>query len=156
MNPPLSRICYEDFEVGAVRMCGPRVVTREEIIAFASEFDPQPMHLDEEAAQKSMLKGLSASGWHTCALQMRLIAEGLVLNSSSMGAPGVEEVKWLKPVRPGDALSVRLTVLDKRESKSRPGVGFVRHRSEMLNQHGEVVLDSSYAAMFGMRSAETK
>jgi acyl dehydratase len=150
----LSRTYYEDFVVGQVRVCGPRVVTRKEIIAFASEFDPQPMHLDEEAAKKSMLGGLSASGWHTCALMMRIIADGLVLNASSMGSPGVEEVKWLKPVRPGDALSVRLTVLDKRESKSRPGVGLVRQRCEMLNQRGEVVLDSSYAGMFGKRSAE--
>jgi acyl dehydratase len=149
----LSRIYYEDFVVGAVRVCGPRVITREEIIAFATEFDPQPMHLDEEAAQKSMLKGLSASGWHTCALMMRIIADGLVLNSSSMGSPGVEEVKWVKPVRPGDALTVRLTVLEKRESKSRPEMGFVRQRTEMLNQHGEVVLDSTYPAMFGKRAA---
>ena len=151
----MSRIYYEDFEIGAVRMCGPRVVTRAEIIEFASEFDPQPMHLDEVAAQKTMLKGLSASGWHTCALMMRLIADGLVLDSSSMGAPGVEEVKSLRPVRPGDALTARLTVLDKRESKSRPGVGFVRQHCELLNQHGEVVLDTSYAGMFGTRAAET-
>ena len=83
----MSRIYYEDFVVGEVRTCGPRVVTREEIIAFASEFDPQPMHLDEEAAKKTMLGGLSASGWHVCALMMRMIADALVLNSSSMGAP---------------------------------------------------------------------
>ncbi|HEV1999484.1 MAG TPA: MaoC family dehydratase [Xanthobacteraceae bacterium] len=130
------------------------MITREEIIAFASEFDPQPMHLDEEAAKKTMLGGLSASGWHVCALMMRMIADALVLNSSSMGAPGVDEVKWLKPVRPGDALSVRLTVLDKRESKSRPGVGLIRQRCEMVNQRGELVLESSYAGMFGMRPAE--
>jgi acyl dehydratase len=152
----LSRIHYEDFEVGQVRMCGPRLVTREDIIEFASEFDPQPMHLDEEAAQKSMLKGLSASGWHSCALQMRLIADGLVLNSSSMGSPGIEEVKWVKPVRPGDELSVRLTVLEKRESKSRPELGFVRQRGEMLNQRGELVLDSTYVGMFGKRAAEPR
>jgi acyl dehydratase len=150
----LPRTYYEDFVVGEVRTGGPRVITREEIIAFASEFDPQPMHLDEEAAKKTMLGGLSASGWHVCALMMRMIADALVLNSSSMGAPGVDEVKWLKPVRPGDALSVRLTVLDKRESKSRPGVGLIRQRCEMLNQRGEMVLESSYAGMFGMRPAE--
>ncbi|HXL68404.1 MAG TPA: MaoC family dehydratase [Xanthobacteraceae bacterium] len=149
----MSRIYYEDFVVGAVRTCGPRVVTREEIIAFATEFDPQPMHLDEEAAQKTMLKGLSASGWHSCALMMRLIADGLALNSSSMGSPGVEEVKWVKPVRPGDVLTVRLTVLEKRESKSRPEMGLVRQRAEMLNQRGEVVLDSTYPGMFGKRPA---
>jgi acyl dehydratase len=87
---------------------------------------------------------------------MRLIAEGLVLNSSSMGSPGIEEVKWLKPVRPGDELSVRLTVLETRESKSRPEMGFVRQRGEMLNQKGEVVLDSTYVGMFGKRAAEPR
>lgn len=142
---------YEDFVVGVVTIYGPRIVTREEIIAFASEFDPQPMHLDEEAAKKSMLGGLSASGWHTCAIMMRLICDGMVTSSSSWGAPGVDELKWVKPVRPGDALSVRMTVLEKRESKSRPEMGFVRHRIEMLNQYGEVVLNSSYAGMFGKR-----
>jgi acyl dehydratase len=152
----LSRTYFEDFAVGQVRTCGPLVVTREDIIAFATEFDPQPMHLDDAAAEKSMLKGLSASGWHTCALQMRLIADGLVLNSSSKGSPGIEEVKWLKPVRPGDALTCRLTVLETRESKSRPELGFVRQRGEMLNQKGELVLDSSYVGMFGKRSAEPR
>ncbi len=148
----MSRMYYEDFVVGNVTTYGPRIVAREEIIAFASEFDPQPMHLDEEAAKKTMLGGLSASGWHTCAIMMRLICDGLVSNSSSWGAPGVEELKWLKPVRPGDNLSVRMTVLEKRESKTRPAMGFVRHRIEMLNQNGDVVLDTSYAGMFGKRN----
>jgi acyl dehydratase len=149
---PMPRIYFEDFVPGAVTTYGPRTVTREEIIAFASEFDPQPMHLDEEAAKKTMLGGLSASGWHSCAIMMRLLYDGFLVNAASMGAPGIDEMKWLKPVRPGDALSVRLTVLDKREPKTRPELGFVQFRCELLNQQGEVVLDSAYPGMFAKRN----
>src|SRR6202171_3412834 len=101
---PMSRIYFEDIVPGSVTTYGPRIVTREEIIAFASEFDPQPMHLDEEAAKKTMLGGLSASGWHSCAIMMRGISHGFLVNAASMGAPGIDEVKWLKPVRPGGSL----------------------------------------------------
>jgi acyl dehydratase len=149
---PMPRIYFEDFVPGAVTTYGPRTVTREEIIAFASEFDPQPMHLDEEAAKKTMLGGLSASGWHSCAIMMRLLYDGFLVNAASMGAPGIDEMKWLKPVRPGDALSVRLTVLAKREPKTRPELGFVQFRCELLNQQGEVVLDSAYPGMFAKRN----
>ena len=149
---PMPRIYFEDFVPGVVTTYGPRTVTREEIIAFASEFDPQPMHLDEEAAKKTMLGGLSASGWHSCAIMMRLLYDGFLVNAASMGAPGIDEMKWLKPVRPGDALSVRLTVLDKREPKTRPELGFVQFRCELLNQQGEVVLDSAYPGMFAKRN----
>src|SRR5882672_10341528 len=89
----MSRIYFEDFVPGAVAIYGPRTVTRQEIIAFASEFDPQPMHLDEEAAKRTMLGGLSASGWHSCAIMMRLIYDGFLVNAASMGAPGIDEVK---------------------------------------------------------------
>src|SRR6202163_4922610 len=106
---PMPRIYFEDIVPGSVTTHGPRIITREEIIAFASEFDPQPMHLDEEAAKKPMLGGLSASGWHSCAIMMGLIYDGFLVDAASMGAPGIDEGKWLKPVRPGDALSVRLT-----------------------------------------------
>jgi acyl dehydratase len=150
----MARIHFEDFVPGTTATYGPRIVTREEIIAFATEFDPQSMHVDEEAAKKTMLGGLSASGWHTCAIMMRLLCDGLVSHSSSMGAPGVDEVKWLQPVRPGDALSARVTVLGKREPKSRPDMGFVQMRCEMLNQHGEVVLEATYPGMFAKRNRE--
>lgn len=143
---------FEDFVVGSVSTTPPRVVTREEIIAFASEFDPQPMHLDEEAAKKTMLGGLSASGWHSCAIMMRILCDNFILSSSSMGAPCVDEVKWMKPVRPGDALTLSLTILGKSEPKSRPEMGFVQFRCEMRNQHGEVVLESTYPGMFGKKS----
>jgi acyl dehydratase len=151
---PMPKFYFEDFVPGAVMTHGPRVITRQEIIAFASEFDPQPMHLDEQAAKKTMLGGLSASGWHTCAIMMRLIFDGVLVDAASMGAPGIDELKWLKPVRPGDALSVRLTVLGKREPKSRPDMGFVQCRAELLNQRGEVVLESTYPAMFAKRKRE--
>ena len=150
----MPRIHFEDFIPGTTTIYGPRMVTREEIVAFATEFDPQPMHFDEEAAKKTMLGGLSASGWHTCAIMMRLIYDGLLVDAASMGAPGVDEVKWLKPVRPGDSLSARATVLGKREPKSRPDMGFVQFRCEMLNQHGEVVLEATYPGMFAKRSSE--
>ncbi len=154
MDASTARICYEDFEVGSVRTYGPRLVTREEIIEFATEFDPQPMHLDDEAAGKSMLKGLSGSGWHTCALMMRMIYDGFLHESSSLGAPGVDEVRWVRPVRPDDRLTIRLTCLEKRESKSRPQVGLVRHNLEMMNAKGELVLQSSYSGFFGKRNPE--
>jgi len=152
MDAKTARICYEDFEVGSVRSYGPHLVTREEIIEFAAEFDPQPMHLDEEAANKSMLKGLSASGWHSCAIMMRVIYDGFLRESSSLGAPGVDEVRWIKPVRPGDQLTIKLTCLEKRDSKSRPQVGLVRHDLEMINAKGETVMTSSYSGFFGKRN----
>ena len=125
---------WEDFEPGAVSIYGPRLVTREEIIAFAAEFDPQPIHLDEAAASASLLGGLSASGWHTCALLMRMIADGFVLDSASLGSPGVDELRWLKPLRPGTQIRVRGTVLDKRASNSRPEMGFVKSHFEVLDE----------------------
>ena len=122
----MPKLHWEDFTPGAVAVYGPRLVTREEIVAFAAEFDPQPMHLDEAAARATLLGGLGASGWHICCLLMRIIADGFVLDSSSMGAPGVDEVRWLKPMRPGTQIRVRATVLDTRASKSRPDMGFVQ------------------------------
>ena len=99
------KLYWEDFTKGSVAEYGPRLVSREEIIAFAAEFDPQPFHLDEDAARASMFGGLAASGWHSCSLLMRIIADGFLVNSSSMGSPGVNEVRWLAPVRPSDRLT---------------------------------------------------
>lgn len=149
----MSTVYFEDFAVGQVRQFGPRKVTREEIVGFASEFDPQPMHLDEDAAKKSILGGLGASGWHTCVVMMRLLCDGLLLDSSSAGSPGIDELQWKKPVRPGDELLVRQTILDKRDSKSRPQIGLVRQRCEVLNQRGECVLDAHFTIMFSKRRA---
>ena len=108
---PQKKLHWEDFEPGAVSIYGPRLVTREEIVAFAAEFDPQPMHLDEAAGSTTLLGGLAASGWHSCGLMMRLIADGFILNSASMGAPGVDEVNWHRPLRPGTRIRARATVL---------------------------------------------
>ena len=142
---------WEDFVAGNVAHYGPRTITREEIVAYAAEFDPQPMHVDEEAARATMLGGLIASGWHLCALQMRMIADGFVLASASLGSPGVEEVKWLRPVRPGDRLVVRATVLETRPSGSRPGMGFVKFRYEMLDQSDACVMTFVSAMMIARR-----
>jgi acyl dehydratase len=152
----VSKRYWEDFTAGSVESFGPRRVTREEIIAFAAEFDPQPFHLDEEAARASMLGGLCASGWHTCAIMMRMLADGLLRTSASMGAPGVEEVKWLLPVRPGDDLTLRCTVLDKRASKSRPDMGFVRIRIEILNQAGQCAMSLVTPMMMEHRAGATR
>jgi acyl dehydratase len=151
----MDKLYLEDFAPGAVEDYGPRLVTREEIVAFAAEFDPQPMHLDEEAARHSMLGGLAASGWHTCCLMMRMAVDGFAGNSSSMGAPGVDEVKWLKPLRPGTALTLRRTVLDTRISASRPDRGFVRMLWEALDDNGEVLATLSASMIMGRRGAST-
>jgi acyl dehydratase len=143
---------WEDFVVGSVAEYGPRLVTREEIIAFAAEFDPQPMHMDEDFARTTMLGGLAASGWHTCSIGMRMIADGFILDSASMGAPGVDEVRWLRPVRPGDELTLRRTILDSRPLKSRPEWGLVRFCFEMLNQAGEVMMTQENVNFFGRRT----
>jgi acyl dehydratase len=147
----VSKLYWEDFTPGQVNEYGPRRVTRDEIVEFAREFDPQPFHLDEEAAKQTMFGGLAASGWHTCCLFMRMIADGFVNNSASMGAPGVDEVRWLVPVRPGDDLTLRATVLDTRVSNSKPDRGFVRFRFEMLNASGAVVMILESSLMQGRR-----
>ena len=150
---PVPRLYFEDFAVGSVAEYGPRLVTREEIIAFAAEFDPQPFHLDEEAARGSMLGGLAASGWHTCSILMRMIYDGFLFESASMGSPGVDEVRWLAPVRPGDRLTIRRTVSDARVSKSRPEAGFVSFLFEVLDQAGRTVMTLKTPLMIARRGA---
>jgi len=144
---------FEDFKAGDVAVFGPRHVTREEIIAFAAEFDPQPMHLDEAAAAATLLGGLGGSGWHSCSLLMRMIADGFILNSTSMGSPGVEEVRWLKPLRPGTNLRVRMKVLETRASKSRPDMGLVRLAFEMVDDTDALLTTMTTTLMMGRRDA---
>ena len=144
---------YEDLPEGATVALGSKTVTAEEIIEFASEFDAQPMHLDEAAGKASILGGLSASGWHTCAMFMRLLCDGFLLKSTSQGSPGLDYVRWKKPVLAGDRLTGRSTVLATRTSKSKPGLGFVTIKSEMLNQRGETVLEMENTGMFLTREA---
>ena len=136
----MPKFYFEDFSPGWTAELGPRRVTREEMIGFAAQFDPQPMHLDEEAARHTMLGGLAASGWHTCSVMMKMIADGVLLDSASMGAPGIEEVKWLKPVRPGDSLTVRGSVLRTRASQSKTDRGFVNFLWKVFNGRGEMVM----------------
>ena len=131
---------FEDYVPGAVHDLGSVVVDEQEVIAFARQFDPQPFHLDKERAEKSAFGGLIASGWHTACLAMRLIVERYLSEVSSEGSPGIDELRWLRPVRPGDQLTVRITNLDARRSRSRPERGIVRSHIETLNQDGEVVM----------------
>jgi acyl dehydratase len=144
---------YEDFSEGASIDLGSKIVSAEEIIEFAGEFDAQPMHLDEEAGKASILGGLSASGWHTCAMFMRMMCDAFLLDSTSQGAPGIEYVRWKKPVLAGDTLSGRSTVLAKRVSNSRPGLGFVTCRHELFNQRGDQVFELENTGMFLKREA---
>jgi acyl dehydratase len=151
----MSKLHWEDFQPGAVALYGPRLVTREEIVAFAAEFDPQPMHLDEAAASSTLLGGLGASGWHSCALLMRMICDGFLLNSTSMGSPGVEEVRWLKPLRPGTTIRLRSTVMDSRESKSRADRGMVKFLFEVLDDAGTQLTMLTTTLMFTRREARS-
>ncbi len=135
-----ARLAFEDLKEGERRTFGPRVLTREEIVAFAREWDPQPFHVDEAAAARSPFGGLIASGWQTAALTMRLVVDGMLADSTSMGSPGLDELKWLKPVRPGDALSVEVTLGEVTPSRSKPDRGSVVVNYRCTNQHGETVM----------------
>jgi acyl dehydratase len=129
-------LCFEDFPPGHFGRFGPRHVTREEILAFAAEFDPQPMHLDEEAAKHSMLKGLSGSGWHLCSLMMRMMVDGFIGRAASLGSPGVNELRWLAPLRPGDDLTLDVDITEARVSRSRPETGIVTFKAVVRNAAG--------------------
>ncbi|MCL1961244.1 MAG: MaoC family dehydratase [Desulfovibrionaceae bacterium] len=155
MNPhPQSNIKYfwEDLPVGTTTEVGSVTVDRDEVIAFASKYDPQPFHLDDEAAAKSIFGKLSASGWHTCAMGMGLMARNFLNEAASLGSPGLNQVKWLKPVYPGDTLTLRQRIIESRPLKSRPDVGLVRTIWEMFNQHGEQVLLTDSHGMFRRRT----
>ena len=144
---------WEDFYHGQVITFGGKTVSSDEIIAFAREFDPQPFHLDDEAARKTLLGGLAASGWHSCAMLMRMICDAYLLDSTCLGAPGVEEVRWLKPVRPGAELNVRCTCLETRASASRPEMGLCKFTWDMFNQAGEHLMTMTATQMFARRQA---
>ena len=143
---------FEDFEEGQVYELGEKKLTKEEIVAFAREYDPQPFHVDEGAAEESAFGGLIASGWHTAAVFMRLYADAVLSRAASMGSPGVEELRWLLPVRPGDCLSARLTVIDAAPSATNPGRGTVYFVSEVSNGRGEKVMTMKARGLFARRS----
>jgi acyl dehydratase len=131
---------YEDFAEGDTLELGSFSLSADEIIEFATNYDPQPMHTDLEAARASIYGGLIASGWHTVARYMRLVVDNVLSGSSSVGSPGVDQLRWLKPVRPGDELRARFKVLETRTSNSRPDWGIVRSRGELLNQDDDLVM----------------
>ncbi|MEO8157342.1 MAG: MaoC family dehydratase [Betaproteobacteria bacterium] len=143
---------WEDFKVGEVEQIGDRLVDRDEVVAFARQYDPQSFHVDEPAAKKSMYGGLIASGWHTCAMVMRMMCDAYLLDSDSVGSPGIDNLKWLKPVRPGDTLSARRTTLETRASKSKPDIGIVNNLWEVFNQNGEMVMSMQGYGMFRRRN----
>jgi acyl dehydratase len=144
---------FEDFVPGLKIDLGERHVTAQEIVEFADEFDAQPMHLVEEAGRASLLGGLAASGWHTCAMLMRMMCDSMLLDSTSQGAPGIDTLRWRKPVLAGDTLTGTCTVLSTRTSSSRPGLGLVTVRYELFNQRGELVLEMQHTGMFLARGA---
>jgi acyl dehydratase len=129
-------LTFEHFQPGHLGSYGPRHITREEIIAFAVEYDPQPMHLDDAAANASLLRGLAGSGWHMCALMMRMMYDGFLHETASLGSPGVDEMKWLAPFRPGDAMMLDVEVLQARPSQSRPSTGIVTFKCSTRNALG--------------------
>lgn len=131
---------YEDFHEGQSFSFGRYEVTKEEIVAFAREFDAQPQHLDEEAGRRSILGGLAASGWHVCAMTMRMLCDGLILEAAGRGGVGADECRWMKPVRPGDVLRLEVDVLETRSSRSLPDAGFVRLSCRVFNQREQVAL----------------
>jgi acyl dehydratase len=144
---------WEDFHVGEVEQIGSRKVERDEVVAFARQFDPQAFHVDEAAAARSMYGGLIASGWHTCAMVMRMMCDAYLLDSASVGSPGIDGLKWLKPVRPGDTIRAQRTTLESRASKSRPDIGIVKNRWEVFNQEGEMVMSMEGYGMFRRRES---
>jgi acyl dehydratase len=131
---------FEDFKAGESIDLGSRTLTQDEIIAFAREYDPQTFHIDPEAAGQSVFGGLVASGWHTADLFMRMLVESVLAKSHGMGSPGLEQLRWPAPVRPGDTLVGRMSILETRPSSSRPEMGIVRWQGEGLNQRGELVM----------------
>jgi acyl dehydratase len=142
---------WEDLLPGSERDLGTVTPTREEIIAFASQFDPQPFHLDDAAAKASVFGALSASGWHTCAMAMRLMVTNFLQQAASLGSPGLENVQWKKPVFPNDTLHLKHTILESRPMRSKPDVGLVRTAWDMHNQHGDNVLHMEGWGMFRRR-----
>ena len=140
-SEPINNRFFEDYVAGSVHEFGSIEVEEGDIIAFAERFDPQVFHLDPEGAKDSFYNGLIASGWHTGALMMRLFVDHYLSHVASLGSPGVDELRWLKPVRPGNRISIRVTVLETKQSRSKPDRGIIRSFVEVMNQDREVVMD---------------
>ena len=147
-------ISYEDLEVGSTTEVGKHTFEPAEIIAFASQYDPQPFHLSEEAGRASMFGGLAASGWHTCATMMGMLVRNMLSGSTSLGSPGIDEIRLLKPVIAGDTLTMYSKILDKRVSASRPDRGIVSTEWIGVNQHGDTVVTVRSKVLFGLRNPQ--
>lgn len=141
---------FADFALGQVIEAGPYEVSEDEIVRFATQYDPQWFHTDAQAASKGRFEGLIASGWHTCGIAMRLLADAALAGSESFASPGLAYVKWPHPVRPGDALRVRATVVETRRSKGNGKLGILRWRWQLFNQHGSEVLDLEATSLFDL------
>ncbi len=145
---------FEDFHIGDTFDLGPLTVTAEEIIAFAKQFDPQYFHVDPQRAKDSIFGGLVASGWHAGALFMRMFFDDVLSKTDSIGSPGLDQIRWLQPVRPNDTLHGRFTITDARVSKSRPTTGILRSNGELFNQHNELLMIVIGIHFVGRRSEE--
>ena len=143
---------WEDLQQGGTFELGSHTFTEEEIVAFASQFDPQPFHVDPVAAEKSFFKGLVASGWHTCAIAMRLMVDKFVNHTASLGSPGLDNIRWLAPVRAGDTITYRRVTTGARVSGSKPDIGLLQSRWEATNQRGETVMTMEGWGMFRRRA----
>jgi acyl dehydratase len=148
----MTTLTFEDFKPGHFGTFGPRHVTRDEILAFAAEFDPQPMHLDEEAAKQTMLKGLSGSGWHLGSIMMRMLVDGFVGRAASLGSPGIKEMRWMAPLRPGADLTLDVDVLEARVSRSRPETGIVTFKCTIRNATGVVLCEMESPMIIARRA----
>ena len=149
MAPP-SR-WFEDFREGDVTEFGEYVMTEAAMVDFARQWDPQPFHLDAAAGEAHPFGGLVASGWHTASAMMRMLVDGYIPRDASLGSPGIDELRWLRPVRPGDRLHLRVTVLDARRSNSRPEMGLVRSLTEVLTADGSVAMTAKSVVMYRAR-----
>ena len=153
MTPKPNMIAFESFEPGQERSFGAYDVTEAEIIEFAGKYDPQFFHLDAEAAKHSLFGGLCASGWHTCAMTMAMLVKNMEKTGNSLGSPGVDELRWLKPVYPGETLSVRMLVIDTIPSKSRPEIGVVVQKVTVVNQDATPVMSFISKGMYARSAA---
>lgn len=152
-STPITDRYFEDYVSGSIHEFGSITVEQDEVISFAKKFDPQDFHADPEAAKQTIFGGLIASGWHTAGLMMRLYADHYLSKVASLSSPGVDELRWKHPVRPGDELSLRVTVIEARRSNSKPDRGIVRSFIEVLNQNHEVVLSMSALNLLLCRTA---
>ncbi len=151
MRVPATERCFEDYAVGDVDQFGAYAVTEQEIVEFARRYDPQPFHIDADAARSSIYGGLIASGWMTGAVMMRMLVDHYISPVASLGSPGLDEIRWLKPVRAGDVLRVRVTITVAKRSSSKPDRGTIWMTDEVLNQRGETVMTCKAMGMYRCR-----